>query len=73
MDVTNHQTHPKMLTVRETALTGILPEYALRKLVKQGKCPGFYTGTKCLVNYNALCEWLNNQTAGTTKEDNHVQ
>lgn len=58
-------THPQMLTIRETAKTGILPEYALRGLVKQGKIPGIYVGTKFLVNYNRLCDWLN-ETAETT-------
>ena len=54
------QTKPKMLTIRETAKTGILPEYALRTLVKQGKIPGIQVGTKFLVNYDRLCDWLNN-------------
>lgn len=52
--------HPKMLTIRETAKTGILPEYALRTLVKQGKIPGIYVGNRFLVNYDRLCDWLNN-------------
>ena len=60
---------PKMMTIRETAKTGILPETALRTLVKQNKIPGIYVGTKFLVNYNALCEWLNNQTAGTSRPE----
>lgn len=51
---------PKMLTIRETARTGILPEYALRTLVKQGKIPGIQVGTKFLINYDRLCDWLNN-------------
>lgn len=71
--ISTNPNHPEMLSIRETAKTGILPETALRTLVKQNKIPGIYVGTKFLVNYNALCEWLNNQTAGTTKEDNHVQ
>lgn len=60
---------PKMLSIKETAKTGILPETALRTLVKQNKIPGIYVGTKFLVNYNALCEWLNNQTAGTSRPE----
>lgn len=60
---------PKMLSIRETAKTGIRPETALRTLVKQNKIPGIYVGTKFLVNYNALCEWLNNQTAGTSRPE----
>lgn len=60
---------PKMMTIRETAKTGILPETALRTLVKQNKIPGIYVGTRFLVNYNALCEWLNNPTAGTSRPE----
>ncbi len=62
----NKQTRPTMLTIRETARTGILPEYALRTLVKQGKIPGIQVGTKFLVNYDRLCDWLN-QSCGTTQ------
>ncbi len=65
--------HPQMLTIRETAKTGILSEFTLRLYLKQGKLPGIYTGRRFLVNYNALCEWLNNQTAGTTKEDSDAE
>lgn len=54
------QKPPKMLTIKETARTGILPEYALRTLVKQGKIPGIQVGTKFLINYDRLCDWLNN-------------
>ena len=50
---------PQMLTIRETARTGILPEAALRTLVKQNRIPGIYVGTKFLVNYSRLCDWLN--------------
>lgn len=55
-------TRPQMLTIRETARTGILPELALRTLVKQGKVPGIYVGKKFLVNYDRLCDWLNDTT-----------
>ena len=43
---------PRMLSIKETARTGILPETALRSLVKQGKIPGIYVGAKFLVNYD---------------------
>ncbi len=48
----------KMLTVRETARTGILPEHALRLLLKAGKLPAIYVGNKALINFNKLCEQL---------------
>lgn len=67
---TNTTPRPQMLTIRETARTGILPETALRTLVKQNKIPGIYVGTKFLVNYGKLCELLDSTelTAPAYKE-----
>lgn len=50
---------PRMLSIAQTAKTGILSEYTLRLYAKQKKLPGVYTGRKFLVNYDALCEMLN--------------
>ena len=49
---------PTMLTIREIARTGILPEHALRLLLKAGKLPVIYVGKKALINYDRLCEQL---------------
>ncbi len=49
---------PKMLTIREIARTGLLPEHALRLLLKAGKLPAIYVGKKALINYERLCEQL---------------
>ena len=49
---------PKMMTVREVARTGILPETAIRRLLKQGKIPAVYSGTKAYINFDRLCEML---------------
>ncbi len=46
---------PTMLTIRETARTGILPEHALRLLLKAGRLPVIYVGKKALINYDRLC------------------
>lgn len=51
---------PKMMTVRQVAATGILPETAIRRLLKQGKIPAVYSGTKAFINFDKLCEMLNN-------------
>lgn len=61
-------TKPKMLTINETAKTGILSEWALRALVKQGKIPGIYVGNRFLINYDRFCDWLNN--SGNTSSEN---
>ena len=53
---------PQMLTIRETAKTGILPEHALRVLIRENKIPYILVGNKALINFNALCERLSSQT-----------
>jgi len=50
---------PNMMTIREIAKTGLLPENALRCLLKEGKLPVVYIGKKALINYSLLCEQLN--------------
>ena len=47
------------MTIRETARTGILSEYTLRLMQKQGKIPCIMCGNKCMVNYPLLLEQLN--------------
>ena len=42
---------PLMMTIRQVARTGLLSEYALRLMEKQGKLPCIYVGNRCLVNY----------------------
>jgi hypothetical protein len=49
---------PRLMTIREIARTGILPEHALRVLLKQGKLPVIYIGKKALINYDRLCDQL---------------
>lgn len=50
---------PKMMTIRQTAATGILPESALRTLVKSGKIKAVYVGNRALINYQQLVDQLN--------------
>ena len=50
---------PKLMTIRQVAETGILSEYTLRLLHKQGKLPCIELPRKILVNYTALVEQLN--------------
>ncbi len=49
---------PKMLTIREVAKTGLLSEYALRQLCKQGKVPCITVNNKVLINFDAFVERL---------------
>lgn len=46
---------PQMLTIREVARTGLLPEHALRLMAKAGKLPALKVGNKVLINYDKLC------------------
>jgi hypothetical protein len=52
------QQTPQMLTVRQTAATGILSEHALRLLLKQGKIPALYINSKALLDYGTVCEYI---------------
>lgn len=49
---------PEFKTIRQTAAQGHIPENYIRRLVAQGKCPGFYSGNRFLVNTTALAEQL---------------
>lgn len=56
---------PKMMTIRETAKTGILPEAALRRMVKDGTIPAIYSGTKAFINFDTLCDMLSHLGAAS--------
>lgn len=54
----NNNRTPKLMTIREVAKTGILSEYTLRLLHKQGKLPCIELPRKTLVNYTALMQQI---------------
>ncbi len=58
MDSQNSTAWPQFLSIRKASHASGLPEHTLRVLVKQGRCPGFYTGSWFLVNLTALRELL---------------
>lgn len=58
-----------LFTIRQVAETGLLSEYTLRKLAKQGRLPAIYVGRKCLVNVEQLKQQLCNLPGNVTKED----
>jgi len=53
-----------MLTTRQVAKRGLLPERALRRLVAQGKIPVVRSGKVGYINYTALVEQLNSGAGG---------
>lgn len=61
MQGTTTITVPRMMSIRETARTGILPENALRAMLREGRLPGVYCGVKYLVNFDRLIEVLNGE------------
>lgn len=48
----------KMMTIRKLAETGILPEHAIRSLVKQKRIPALFIGNKALINYYVVEKML---------------
>lgn len=50
---------PRMLTIRQVAATGLLPETALRRLAAEGRLPALKVGNRLLVNLDLLVEQLN--------------
>ena len=56
----NYVVVPKMMTVRQVAATGILPEAAIRRLLKEKKIAAVYSGSKAFINFEILCKQLAN-------------
>ena len=52
------KSQPNLMTVRQVARTGILPEHALRSMLKSGKITAVYVGKKAFINYDMLCQQL---------------
>ena len=51
------------MTIRETAKTGIISEYHLRMMERQGKLPGVRVGSRFKVNVDLLVDQLNRESA----------
>ena len=59
-EVNTGVTPPRMMTIRQIAATGLLPEHALRLMAKAGQLPSITVGEtkKILINYDRLDEQL---------------
>ena len=53
---------PKLMTIRQVAKTGLIPEKALRELVKQGVVKVLYSGNRAFVNYHNVCNVVDHLT-----------
>ena len=50
---------PRFVTVKQLASMGILSEYCIRRMLKEGKLPAIYSGKKALINFETFCSQLN--------------
>lgn len=57
----NNPNMKSFLTIRQTAASGILSEHYLRLRQKQNKLPGFYSGTRFIVDVQALIDMLHRE------------
>jgi len=62
---------PRMMTIREIAREGVLSEHGLRLMLKAGRLPAIYIGTKALVNYDRLLEELDGFKANLEERRNY--
>jgi len=58
MNSTGQIIKPEMLTVRQAAGRGILPERALRRLIAEKRIPVVCSGRTQYINYNRLMDML---------------
>lgn len=65
-------TVPRMATIKETVrLTGI-PEYALRRLVREKRIVYIMVGNRVMVNVDRLIDYLNTGEENTGGDKNNV-
>ena len=50
---------PEMLTARQVAKRGLLPERTIRRLIAEEKIPVVRSGKVMYINFTRLCEQLN--------------
>ncbi len=52
----------KFMTIRETSRAGYWPESGSRRMQKEGKLPGVYSGGRFMVNIPLLVEMLDSES-----------
>lgn len=63
-------TPPKMMTVADAARESGLSQYAVRKLLRDGRVRGLRVGRgKLLVNFDDLCRFLTESFVGGDEND----
>lgn len=56
-------------TIRQVAGMGILSEHHLRKLHKENRLPGIYSGNRFLINVKQLIEIMDKKSLSEIKEE----
>jgi hypothetical protein len=60
MEAFAQEMKPEMITVRQAAARGVLPERALRRLIAEKKLKVVRSGRTQYINYSRLLDMLNN-------------
>ena len=55
-------------TIRQVAKSGLISEHYLRLRLKQSKLPGFYSGKRFIVDYEALVEMLHREALAEVEQ-----
>ena len=63
---------PRLMTIPQIAKTGLLPEHALRAMVRQGEIPAIYSGSKAFINFDNLCKKLEQMGAVEASNVNNI-
>lgn len=51
----------EFLTIMQEAKRGLVPEYRLRQMLKQGKLPGYFAGTRFYIHHEMLVKQLDEE------------
>ena len=62
MEINKAITPPKLMTVRQIAKTGVISEFALRRMIKEGVVKPIYSGNRALLNFNKVCSTIDSLT-----------
>lgn len=52
----------EIVTINQAGKRGPLPSSRLRAMLREGRLPGFYSGTRYYVNYTMLMEQLDRES-----------
>ena len=52
----------EILTINQSAKRGPLPASRLRAMLREGRLPGFYSGSRFYVNYTMLVDQLDRES-----------